>query len=117
MRYAITHKTVYQYNAEVSVSHHLIRLKPRELPYQRVLSYQLTVDPAPELEDVHQDYFANLVSFVTIEGPHRELVVVSRCEVEVIAKPPPTPAATPPWKQVRELCRGDVHTSAGGACE
>ena len=117
MRYAITHKTVYQYNTAVSVSHHLIRLKPRERSYQRLLSYQLSVDPAPELEDAHQDYFGNVMSFVTIEGPHRQLVVVSRCEVEVTAKPPPTLAATPTWEEVRELCRGDVHTSAGGACE
>jgi transglutaminase-like putative cysteine protease len=117
MRYSITHKTVYQYNAAVSVSHHLIRLKPRELSYQRPLHYELTADPAPALVDAYQDYFGNPVSFVTIEGPHRQLVVASRCEVEVTAKPSPALSATPPWESVRELCRGDVYNAAGEACE
>jgi transglutaminase-like putative cysteine protease len=117
VRYSISHKTLYQYANPVSVSHHLIRLKPRELPYQRTLSYQLTAVPVPALIQSHQDYFGNTVNFVTIEGLHRQLEVGSRCEVEVSRNAWPLPASTPPWETVRELCRGDVYNSAAEACE
>src|SRR5579863_4510149 len=105
MRYAISHKTTYEYNNLVSVSHHLIRLQPRDLPYQRTLNFQLNAEPLPALLDSHEDYFGNLVSFVTIEGPHRQLVVSSECQVEVLPKPAPVPASTPAWETAKELCR------------
>src|SRR5271166_3844417 len=117
MRYAISHRTVYHYRNAVSVSHHLVRLRPRELSCQRPLYWQLTAEPAPALVDSHYDYFGNTVSFVTIEGPHRQLVVASHCEVEVTAKPSPIASVTPAWEEVRELCRGDVYNCAGEACE
>lgn len=117
MRYAISHRTVYHYTNAVSVSHHLVRLKPRELSYQHPSSYKLTAEPAPAIERAHEDYFGNTVNFVTIEGPHRQLAVTARCEVEVVVKPSPSASATPAWEEIRELCRGDVYNRAGEACE
>ena len=117
MRYAISHRTVYVYHNAVSVSHHLIRLRPRELAYQRCLKYQLSAEPAPAVMDSREDYFGNNVNFVTIEGPHCQLSITTNCEVEVTAKPAPAPAATQAWEQVRELCRGDVYNASGEACE
>jgi transglutaminase-like putative cysteine protease len=117
MRYAISHQTAYRYNNAVSVSHHLVRLTPRELPYQRCLGYNLTTEPISALAEGHRDYFGNIVNFVSIEGPHRHLVVESHCEVEVNPRSVVSPEATPPWESVRELCRGDTYNSAGEACE
>jgi len=117
VRYTISHTTVYQYNNDVSVGHHLIRLKPRELAYQHTLKYHLTAEPAPALVESHHDYFGNTVSFVTIEGPHRQLAVSSRCEVEVSRSAWPSPDSTPAWEIVRDLCCGDTYHSAGEACE
>jgi transglutaminase-like putative cysteine protease len=117
VRYAISHKTVYQYNNVVSVSHHLIRLTPRELVYQHSVNHQVTAEPIPTLQHSHDDYFGNIVNFVTIEGPHRQLTVHSRCEVEVTSKPTVPTESSPPWEEVRELCRGDVYNSAGDASE
>lgn len=117
MRYAISHKTTYEYNNLVSVSHHLIRLQPRDLTYQRTLNFQLNAEPLPALLDSHEDYFRNLVSFLTIEGPHRQLVVSSECQVEVLSKPAPVPGSTPAWETVQELCRGDSYTPTLEACE
>ena len=37
MRYAVRHSTVYEYGGEVSHSHHLLHLKPREFAFQRCL--------------------------------------------------------------------------------
>jgi transglutaminase-like putative cysteine protease len=117
MRYAISHKTVYHYTNVVSVSHHITRLTPRELAHQHSVKHQLSAQPAPTLLASHEDYFGNIVNFVTIEGPHRQLAVQSRCEVEVTSKPVVAPESTPAWEEVRELCRGDVYNAAGDASE
>lgn len=117
MRYSISHKTTYEYNNLVSVSHHVIRLQPRTRSYQHNLKYQLDAEPLPARVDSHQDYFGNHLSFVAIEGPHRRLVVSSQCQVEVLTKPAVAPADSPPWETVRELCRGDAYNSAVEACE
>jgi transglutaminase-like putative cysteine protease len=117
MRYAVSHKTVYQYANVVSVSHHLIRLKPRELAYQHAVNPQLTAEPMPAVVSSHNDYFGNVVNFLTIEGPHRQFTVHSQCVVELSPKASVQPEATPRWEEVRELCRGDVYNSAGDNSE
>lgn len=117
MRYAVSHKTIYHYNNAVSVSHHLIRLTPRQLAHQRLLNHQMRTEPTPAVMDSHCDYFGNIVNFVTIEGPHRQLSVHSECEINVVSKPTVRPETTPAWETVRELCRGDSYNSAGNTCE
>jgi transglutaminase-like putative cysteine protease len=116
VRYAISHRTTYGYHNSVSVSHHLLRLQPRSLPQQRTLTYELSSDPAPAVVETHPDYFGNLVSFVTIEGPHRQLAVTSHCEVEIVPKSVPDPSITPAWENVRDRCRDD-YANCGEACE
>ncbi|HLH53172.1 MAG TPA: transglutaminase family protein [Verrucomicrobiae bacterium] len=117
MRYSVSHETSYHYNNAVSVSHHLIRLTPRPLPYQRPLNHVITVLPRPAVLDTHSDYFGNSVNFVTIEGPHRELSVRSECEIELSPKRAVDAKNTPAWENVRELCRGNTHLDAGRSCE
>ena len=117
MRYSISHRTSYEYNDAVSVSHHLLRLKPRDLAYQQTLAYNLSSEPVPALLEAHSDYFGNQVSFMTIEGPHRQLTVTSQCEIEVQGKPAVDEASTPGWETVRDLCRGDVYSACGEASE
>ena len=117
MRYTISHRTTYEYNDAVSVSHHLVRLHPRDSAHQRTLSYRLMSDPVPAVVEPHSDYFGNLVSFITIEGPHRQLSVSSECEIEVSPRPLLDPGATPSWESVRDLCQGDAYSVCGEACE
>ena len=117
MRYAISHRTIYEYNDAVSVSHHLLRLQPRDSVSQRLLSYKLICDPSPAVLQPHTDYFGNQVSFVTIEGPHRQLSVDSECQIEVSPKVTPAPRATPPWENVRDLCGDDAYALCREACE
>jgi transglutaminase-like putative cysteine protease len=117
VRYTISHRTAYEYNEAVSVSHHLVRLHPRDLAHQRTLSYRLMSDPVPAIVEPHTDYFGNLVSFITIEGPHRHLSVNSECEIEVVARSLPDPGGTASWESVRDLCQGDAYAVCGEACE
>jgi Bacterial transglutaminase-like N-terminal region len=46
--YRVTHRTEYQYEAEVSSSYGQLHLLPRELPGQRCLSTEVTIDPIAE---------------------------------------------------------------------
>ncbi len=117
MRYQIIHKTVYDYDNPVSVSHHLVRMTPRELPRQHFLQREMTGEPKPTQLTSHEDYFGNTVTFITVEEPHRRLAVTAKSAVEIMAPQPPTPTNTPPWETVRELCRGATVTVAQEACE
>jgi transglutaminase-like putative cysteine protease len=101
MIYRVTHTTTYQYGGTVSLSHHLLRLHPRDLPWQRCLRNELQIEPRPDVLCPHRDYFGNPMAFVTIEGSHRRLAVTSSSEVE--STPPPWPGETPPWETARDL--------------
>jgi transglutaminase-like putative cysteine protease len=106
MIFKITHTTTYDYADSVSLSHHLLRLRPRELPHQRCLGYEVRIEPKPAIAEPYFDYFGNAVTFVTIEGAHKTLIVKSGSEVSVTRPAAPLPAETPAWESVREFSRG-----------
>jgi transglutaminase-like putative cysteine protease len=104
MRYQIRHTTRYLYDHVISVSHHLVRTHPRNLPNQNCLEFQLTTSPNPTSETTHQDYFGNTTSLLTIEGPHQEFSVTATSQVDRQPSPPPNPGSTPPWETIRDQC-------------
>ena len=106
MIYELTHTTTYDYRDTVSVSHHVLRLTPRGLSHQRCLSHAVQIDPLPVVSQPHWDYFGNAVTFVTVEGAHRRLVVTSSSTVSLTNPRWPDPAETPAWETVREFSRG-----------
>jgi len=108
--YALTHRTTYGYGSDVSVSHHLAHLRPRELPRQQVSDYRVTVEPTPTAASEHVDYYGNGVSFFTIGTPHERLVVTARSRIRVEAQLLPNAAQTMVWEQVRARCAKDVLT-------
>ncbi len=110
MLYAITHRTTYRYGSNVSVSHHLARLHPRELPWQQVEDFHLQIEPAPAASDERLDYYGNPTSFFSIGSPHGKLAVTARSCVTVAAPALPIAAQTPPWESVRKHCANDVLT-------
>ena len=70
MRYEITHRTSYAYTSDVSVSHHVARLAPRPLPFQRCFAHELTVEPRASLVTQREDYYGNRTTFFTVAGSH-----------------------------------------------
>lgn len=107
-RYHVEHETRYAYTAPVSQSWQLARLTPRALPWQRLLSHLLLVDPpADERHDV-ADSFGNAVTHFALHRAHRLLRVNMRCTVEVGERPVPGPVpGGETWEAVRErLQRG-----------
>lgn len=83
--YRITHRTEYRYSARVAPSYSLLHLLPRDAPGQRCLEASITVDPAPEDQGEHVDFFGNRVAYVAISAPHRALTVTATSVVEVDA--------------------------------
>jgi transglutaminase-like putative cysteine protease len=105
MRYTITHTTTYSYSDEVSVSHHVARLQPRQLPGQRCLRCEQQIEPVPAARSEHNDYFGNAATFIAIDEPHEQLIVRVRSEVDLSTVEMPTPAATSTWESVRDDLR------------
>lgn len=104
MRFRVLHRTTYAYDTEVSVSHHVVRITPRQSPAQQCLQHTLHVHPAPALRTEHADYFGNAVVFLTVEAPHAELTLTADSDVRVAPPSLPPPAASPAWESIVAQC-------------
>jgi transglutaminase-like putative cysteine protease len=104
-RYTVEHETRYVYAAPVSQSWQLARLTPRNLPWQKLLSCAIQIDPKPDERHEAPDSFGNSVTHFGLHGAHRMLRVSMQCSVEVGDRP--VAEATPfvPWERVRDMVR------------
>jgi transglutaminase-like putative cysteine protease len=102
MKYRVSHHTGYHYTEQVSLSHNLVRLRPREHAGQTCLWHKMTISPAPNMRSDRMDYFANHVAYFSIEEPHRQLTIESHSEVEVGAVPEDCILLPMPWEQARQ---------------
>jgi len=107
-RYTVEHETRYAYTAPVSQSWQLARLTPRALPWQRLVSHSLQIEPGADERRDEVDSFGNTVTHFGLHGAHRVLSVRMSCLVE-IGERSPGPAADggPTWEAVRESIRRD----------
>ena len=87
-RYTVEHETHYAYTAPVSQSWQLARLTPRMLPWQRLLSHSVQIDPPADERRDELDCFGNTVTHFGLHGAHRVLRVRMECLVEVAERPP-----------------------------
>ena len=86
MNYRIRHETRYTYTESTAVSYNEVRLSPRNLPTQTLISKSLTADPPPaELRERH-DYFGNPTWFLAIDQPHKVMTVVVESHVRIAGK-------------------------------
>lgn len=115
--FEITHTTTYQYPAALTNSYNLLHLSPRRMERQWPLSFRLEVDPEPEAQSSHTDYFGNEIVFTTFTQPHRHLKITSRSTVAV--RPPyvPDSSETPAWETVARHCLSDRSVPALEAAE
>ena len=102
--YTVEHETHYAYTAPVSQSWQLARLTPRSLPWQRLVSHALQIDPAPDERHEMVDSFGNTVTHFGLHGAHRVLRVGMQCQVQV-SKRPLAVGTGCCWEQVRDLLR------------
>ena len=102
-RYAVHHETRYAYTAPVSQSWQLARLTPRMLPWQRVLSHTLQIDPPADERRDELDSFGNMVTHFGLHGAHRVLRVRMECLVEVSARPAAAVVAMTPLAPLAQM--------------
>jgi transglutaminase-like putative cysteine protease len=103
MRLHIVHETRYTYSSPVALSHQLLHLTPRTLPWQSCEQYRIRIDPAPGEMTERRDYYGNPTLHTLIAVPHEALLV--RAESQVSVKPRAQAALAAPrlgWEAVRD---------------
>ncbi len=89
MRYRITHRNEYRYDAPVSSSYGEARLVPRRLAHQTSTATPgIEVDPRPLDRSERSDFFGNTTTYFAVEEPHTTLTVTALHEVEVSGPAP-----------------------------
>ena len=106
-RYDVEHETRYAYRVPVAQSWQLAHLTPGRLPWQKVLSHQLAIEPSPdERRDTH-DAFGNGVTHFGVHGAHSLLRVRMTCKVEISDRPDADARAPLAWEAVRRSLLDD----------
>lgn len=106
MIYWLRHSTAYGYAQTVDLAAHLLHLKPRALPGQRVISARLTCAPRPDHHTETHDHFGNAATRLFLVAPHTSFEVTAESLVEVDFPPPPPAGETPAWEQVAAAAHG-----------
>jgi transglutaminase-like putative cysteine protease len=108
MIYQVRHQTTYEYSDPVSVSHHILRLTPRDLPGQQRRASRINITPSPQTHSTtHQDYFGNSVTSFSLQEPHELLTVEAISELEVSDSPKPDFSRSLEWQSVRDSISND----------
>ncbi len=108
MNYEIVHRTIYDYAAPVTVSHHVARLEPRVTAGQTCGAFSLKIVPEPALRKSRHDYFGNPLCFFSVQEVHRRLEVVTHSKVSLRREKPVASEASPAWEDVARLFRDPV---------
>lgn len=88
MRIDIRHRTEYQFDAPVFLEPHVVRLRPRGDASQRLLSYELTIDPEPTVRAENFDLDGNVVTQAWFDGTTGHLTVETLATVETLVTDP-----------------------------
>ncbi|MBL8554972.1 MAG: transglutaminase family protein, partial [Phenylobacterium sp.] len=101
MNYKLRHRTTYSYDDDVSFARCVLRLTPRSSPTQTVLESEVTVTPTPSAELDRIGPFGARILTVTVDKPHKALVIEANSRIDVHVPPSGDPQQSPPWEQIR----------------
>jgi len=106
---SVSHRTTYRYSTYVETAQHLATTRPQNCAWQRVLSYEESIEPTPSYINSRVDAFGNEVLYFSLESPHRSLQMISEATVELTPRwASLDPAATPAWDTVAAGMRFSV---------
>lgn len=88
MLFTIDHTTEYHFTRPVFLEPHLLRFQPRNDASQRVLRYDLYIDPVPAGTTTALDADGNLVTTAWFEDVHDHLSIQMASEVETLRENP-----------------------------
>ncbi len=101
-RYYVVHETRYGYSQPVGLSRQLVRLRPRDLPFQRIERFELAISPEPDVLTSAEDAFGNPVTSMCIEKNHASLSVRASYWAEVDERHSLREGESVPWEAVKE---------------
>ena len=108
MLLAVRHSTRYQYDEPVRESVMELWMQPQKRAHQRLISFELEIDPAAQLFS-YADTFGNAVYHFDIPQPHQRLTITARSAVET--EPPavlPTHLDRGEWDRLKsDFVRGE----------
>ncbi len=107
MRYKLTHRTSYRYASAVDLAWHVLHLRPRALPFQKVASSEIVSSPRPAESHEDVDHFGNNIAQLMLNETHDHFTVEMRAEVDVAFPAAPDPLAGQAWEQVAQDLDGD----------
>lgn len=99
--YSVHHLTSYTYAKPVSRNYGRAHVEPRATPYQRVLSHEVSVDPAPARLSTHTDFYGNSSTYLLVDEHHDHLEVHSRARVSVAERRYPSETMSRPFESCR----------------
>jgi len=99
MVYNVSHRTTYRYSYPVSVGEHVACLKPRSFLRNSLVQNTLNIYPVPSTLTERVDYFGNILSFFTVEEPHKVLIVEAKSTVKIDGTTISAPGFSRPWEE------------------
>src|SRR4051812_4998547 len=108
MTYQILHRTLYEYAAPVTVSHHVARLEPRATAAQEREQFTLKIFPEPALRKSRPDYFGNRLCFFSIQEVHSKLEIIAHSRVSVRTETLSGTESSASWEEVADMFRDPV---------
>ena len=105
MKYRIEHITRYDYEQEVSASHHLARLKPSSIHGQTLFEFGIKVNPPPAEIAFSTDYFGNEVQHFALQELHDSLTVETSSIVTLVTDSSSSALVSPAWESVLKEVR------------
>ena len=103
MIYNVRHLTTYRYQSFVTFARCVLRLTPRSSAAQTVLESSVVVTPPPSQTLERTGPFGEHMLTVTVDTPHRALVIDARSRVDMHAPVVERGAGSPAWEAVRAL--------------
>jgi transglutaminase-like putative cysteine protease len=98
--YAVSHRTTYAYEDEVTFARCVLRLTPASSNTQTVLENAVTITPAPSRRLQRIGPFGEETLTVVVDQPHKTLIIEARSRVDVHAARSELPFSEP-WESVR----------------
>lgn len=87
MKYRITHKTEYSYDAPVGQSYNEARLIPRNTGRQTLLNTALRISPLESDYRTRSDFFGNQVAYFSLQEAHKTFSATAISEVQILPQP------------------------------
>lgn len=114
----VSHETRYDYTAPVSLAHHLAHLQPLQDDHQRLLAFDLDIEPPPAQARDSVDAMGNAARHFSLAVPHRSLCVRAVSRLRVTPRfSDLQPEASPAWEELARRVRYVAQTDFEPAVE